>query len=124
VQVLSAFTVAAGLFIMIGIFLNGREQRAHDAVLLRTLGASTRQLRTILCVEFGALGFLAALAGGILALGAHILVARFAFSADPVFPLAPIFTVLLGAAVLSLLMGALLSRGVCSAPPLSILRRE
>ncbi len=124
VQVLSAFTVAAGLFIMIGIFLNGREQRAHDAVLLRTLGASTRQLRTILCVEFGALGFLAALAGGILALGAHVLVARFAFSADPVFPLAPIAAVLLGAAVLSLLMGTLLSRGVCSAPPLSILRRE
>ena len=124
VQVLSAFTVAAGVFIMIGIFLNGREQRAHDAVLLRTLGASTRQLRTILCVEFGVLGLLAALAGGALALGAHVLVARLAFSADPVIPVLPVALVILGAAALSLVMGGLLSRGVCQASPLSILRRE
>jgi len=124
VQVLSAFTVAAGLFIMTGIFLNGREQRAHEAVLLRTLGASTRQLRTILCVEFGVLGFLAALTGSLLALGAHLLLARFAFSAEPVFPLDSIALILFGAAALSLLMGGLLSRGVCHAPPLSILRRE
>jgi len=124
VQILSAFTIVAGALIMIGIFLNGREQRAHDAVLLRTLGASTRQLRTILCVEFGALGFLAALAGAALALAAHVLVARFAFSADPVFPIAPVAAILTGAAALSVLMGALLSRGVCTAPPLSILRRE
>ena len=124
VQVLSAFTVVAGIFIMTGIFLNGREQRTHDAVLLRTLGASTRQLRTILCVEFGVLGFLAALTGSLLALGAHVLIARFAFSADPVFPLVSVAVILLGAAALSLLMGGLLSRGVCHAPPLSILRRE
>jgi putative ABC transport system permease protein len=124
VQVLSAFTVVAGIFIMTGIFLNGREQRTHDAVLLRTLGASTRQLRTILCVEFGVLGFLAALTGSLLALGAHVLIARFVFSADPVFPLVSVAVILLGAAALSLLMGGLLSRGVCHAPPLSILRRE
>jgi len=124
VQVLSSFTLVAGIFIMIGIFLNGREQRAHDAVLLRTLGASTRQLRTILCVEFGVLGLLAALAGTALAVGAHQLVARFAFSADPVFPWWPLAVLGAGAVVLSLLMGALLSRGVCRAAPLSILRRE
>ena len=124
VQVLSAFTVAAGLFIMTGIFLNGREQRVHDAVLLRTLGASTRQLRTILCVEFGVLGFLAALSGSLLALGAHLFIARFALSAEPVIPLGSVVLVLCGAAALSMLMGGLLSRGVCHAPPLSILRRE
>jgi len=124
VQVLSAFTIAAGIFIITGIFLNGREQRAHEAVLLRTLGASTRQLRTILCVEFGVLGFLAALTGSLLALGAHVLIARFALSADPVFPLISVSFILLGATALSLLMGGLLSRGVCHAPPLSILRRE
>jgi putative ABC transport system permease protein len=109
---------------MTGIFLNGREQRAHDAVLLRTLGASKRQLRTILCVEFGFLGFLAALTGSLLALGAHLLLARFAYSAEPVFPLVSIALILFGSAALSLLMGGLLSRGVCHAPPLSILRRE
>ena len=124
VQVLSAFTVAAGLFIMTGIFLNGREQRVHDAVLLRTLGASTRQLRNILCVEFGVLGFLAALSGSLLALGAHLFIARFALSAEPVIPLGSVVLVLCGAAALSMLMGGLLSRGVCHAPPLSILRRE
>lgn len=124
VQVLSAFTVVAGLFIMAGIFLNGRDQRAHDAVLLRTLGASTRQLRAILCMEFGTLGLLAAVAGGLLAVGAHALVARFAFSAEPVFPLLPLGALMAFAVVLSLLMGAVFSRGVCRTAPLSILRKE
>ena len=63
VQVLSLFTVGAGLCILVGIFLNGREQRTHEAVLLRTLGATTRQLRTIFRIEFGVLGLLAAVAG-------------------------------------------------------------
>lgn len=84
IQIISTFTVAAGTLIVVGIFLNGREQRAHDAILLRTLGASTRQLRTILCVEFGALGLLSALAGCGLALSAHLLITRFILEEDPI----------------------------------------
>ena len=124
IHLLSLFTVGAGLCILVGIFLNGREQRRHEAVLLRTLGASTRQLRMIFCIEFGALGLLAALAGGLLAVAAYVPLAHYAFSLTPVFPVASLLTLLLAACGLSVLMGALLSRGTTSAPPLSILQKE
>jgi putative ABC transport system permease protein len=124
VQVLSLFTVAAGLCILVGIFLNGRKQRRYEAVLLRTLGATTRQLRTIFSIEFGVLGLLAALAGGGLALLAYYPLARFAFSLEPVFPLVPLFALLATACLLSLAMGAWLSRGISRASPLAVLRSE
>ncbi|MFU8848666.1 MAG: ABC transporter permease [Opitutales bacterium] len=124
VQVLTLFTVAAGLCILIGIFLNGREQRKYEAVLLRTLGASKRQLRVIFMIEFGALGTLAALAGALLALLAYWPLAHFAFSLDPVVPLVPLLGLLLASAVLSILMGAGLTRGLTSSSPLAILRSE
>ena len=124
VQVLSLFTVAAGLCILVGIFLNGKEQRRYEAVLLRTLGATTRQLRTIFSVEFGVLGLLAALAGGGLAVLAYYPLARFAFSLEPVFPLLSLAALLIGACLLSVVMGAFLSRGITRASPLAILRSE
>lgn len=124
VQVLSLFTLAAGLCILLGIFLNGRAQRRYEAVLLRTLGASARQLRLIFMVEFGALGLLAALAGGGLAVLAYFPLAHFAFSLDPVLPLLPLLCLLLAAAILSILMGAGLTRGLSGTSPLAILRQE
>jgi putative ABC transport system permease protein len=124
VQVLSLFTVAAGLCILVGVFLNGREQRKYEAVLLRTLGATTRQLRTIFSIEFGALGLLAALAGGGLAVLAYYPLARFAFSLDPVIPVAPLLGLLVIACLLSIFMGAWLSRGITRSSPLAILRSE
>jgi putative ABC transport system permease protein len=124
VQVLSLFTIAAGCCILVGIFLNGREQRRYEAVLLRTLGATTRQLRTIFSVEFGALGLLAALAGSGLAILAYYPLARFVFSLEPVFPLISLGALLVGACLLSVLMGAWLSRGITRASPLAILRSE
>ncbi len=124
VQVLSLFTLAAGLCILVGIFLNGREQRRYEAVLLRTLGATTRQLRSIFSIEFGVLGLLAALAGGGLAVLAYYPLARFAFSLDPVFPVAALLALLVSASLLSILMGAWFSRGITRASPLSVLREE
>lgn len=121
VQVLSLFTVAAGVCILLGIFLNGREQRRYEAVLLRTLGASARQLRTIFSIEFGVLGLLAALAGGALAVLSYYPLARFAFSLEPVFPWLSLFGLLAAACLLSVMMGAWMSRGITRASPLAIL---
>ncbi len=124
IQLLSGFTLGAGCCILIGIFLNGRDQRIRESVLLRTLGASTRQLRSILCVEFGVLGLLAALTGGGLALVTYSALAHFAFELSPVFHIGQILLVLLASTVLSIFMGALFSRGVCAHSPLATLRQD
>jgi putative ABC transport system permease protein len=91
-------------------------------VLLRTLGASAKQVRTILVIEYATLGVLSALTGVLLAVAANAALAVFVFKASP-WPdpmlLAGAFGAVTGIAVLG---GLALSRGVCSHPPLEILR--
>lgn len=122
VSVLAGFTVLAGLPILIGTLLNGRDVRLRESVLLRTLGASARQVRTILVVEYATLGLLSALTGVLLAVAANSALAIFLFKASP-WPdpwlLAAAFATSTGISVVG---GLALSRGVCNHPPLEILR--
>lgn len=122
VSVLAGFTVLAGLPIVIGTLLNGRDVRLRESVLLRTLGASARQVRTILGIEYAALGLLSALAGVLLAVAGTAALAHFVFDASPwpdVGIVAGAFAVATGISVVG---GMALSRGVCHHPPLEILR--
>jgi putative ABC transport system permease protein len=122
ISVLAGFTVLAGLPILVGTLLNGRDQRLRESILLRTLGASEKQVRTILIVEYATLGVLSALAGVVLAIGVNIALALFVFKAPPW----PDFTLLVAAfattTALAIFGGLALSRGVSRNPPLAILR--
>ena len=122
ITVLAGFTVLAGLPILIGTLLNGRDVRLKESVLLRTLGASAKQVRIILVIEYATLGILSALTGVLLAVAANVALATFVFKASP-WPdpmlLLLAFGMVTGIAVLG---GLALSRGVCHHPPLEILR--
>lgn len=122
ISILAGCTVLAGLPILIGTLLNGRDARLRESILLRTLGASARQVRTILLFEYATLGALAALAGILLAASANAVLALFVFKAAP-WPdpalLAAAFAVTTALAILG---GLALSRGVSRHPPLEILR--
>lgn len=123
IELLAAFTLFAGIPILIGATLSGRDQRIKESVLLRTLGASEKQVRAILLIEYATLGALSALSGGGLAWLAHLAAARWLFKAPaPLDPL-PIVVAFAGSCLLSILAGAILSRGVCSRPPLEVLRQ-
>ena len=122
VSVLAGFTVLAGLPILVGTLLNGRDVRLRESVLLRTLGASAKQVRTILVIEYAALGLLAALTGVLLSVGANAALAVYVFKASPVPDfglLAAAFALVTGISVTG---GLALSRGVSNHPPLEILR--
>ena len=122
VSLLGGFTLLAGLPILIGTLLNGRDVRLRESVLLRTLGASARQVRMILVVEYATLGFLSALTGVLLAVAGNAALAVFVFKASPVpdFGLLGIAFILVTG--VSIIGGLGLSRGVCNHPPLEILR--
>jgi putative ABC transport system permease protein len=122
VQILSGFTLAAGVPVLLGALLNGREQRVRESVLLRTLGATEVQVRSILVVEYAALGALSGLAGGVLAVGAQLAMARWIFLSAPEIDWHWLVLACFGAISVSTLMGLLLSRGVCKHPPLLLLR--
>ena len=122
ISVLAGFTVLAGLPILIGTLLNGRDVRLKESVLLRTLGASAKQVRKILVIEYTALGILSALSGVLLAVLANVTLAIFVFKASPWPDPVIIVTALATVTVLSVLGGLALSRGVSNHPPLEILR--
>jgi putative ABC transport system permease protein len=122
VTVLGGFTVLAGLPILIGTLLNGRDVRLKESVLLRTLGASAKQVRTILVIEYAALGVLSALTGVLLAVAANAALAVFVFKASP-WPDPVLLVAAFGSVTMIAVVGGLaLSRGVCHHPPLEILR--
>ncbi|WP_425572041.1 ABC transporter permease [Prosthecobacter algae] len=123
ITIMGGFTLIAALPIVVGTLLNGRDVRLRESVLLRTLGASARQVRTILVIEYATLGCLSALTGTLLAVGATSILAVYVFKTSP----SPDVVTLLGAffttTAISVLGGLALSRGVSNHPPLDILRR-
>ncbi len=122
ISVLAGFTVLAGLPILVGTLLNGRDQRLRESILLRTLGASAKQVRTILIIEYATLGALSALAGSLLAVAANTALAVFVFKAPPWPDPLLVATAFAATTGLAILGGLALSRGVSRHPPLAILR--
>jgi putative ABC transport system permease protein len=124
IQFMALFTVATGLIVLAGAILTGRHQRIRETALLRTLGASRRQIAQIQGVEYAVLGVQAALVGGLLAVAGNALLARFVFHVESA-PAA--LQVLLAAAVVAVLTvatGFAAGRGISDHPPLEILRQE
>lgn len=124
VTLLGGFTLLAALPILIGTLLNGQDLRRRESVLLRTLGASARQVRLILFVEYAALGALSALTGLVLAVLANVALALFAFKASPWPSPQLLGGAFVAATALALIGGLLLSRGITRHSPLAILRAE
>ena len=93
-------------------------------MLLRTLGASRAQIYRILLAEYLFLGSFAALTGTLLSLLAAWSLTRYLFEVEFRAP----FGVLAGSALaivgITLIVGLLNSRGICSRPPLEVLRSE
>ncbi|MGN6316236.1 ABC transporter permease [Trinickia sp.] len=70
VQFLFAFTLAAGLLVLYAALAGTRDERVRESALLRALGASHRQVRSVHAAEFAVVG---ALAGLMAAVGAQAL---------------------------------------------------
>jgi putative ABC transport system permease protein len=124
VRFMAAFVVATGVVVLAGAVLTARFQRIHESVLLRTLGATRRQVRQIMLVEYGVLGVLAAVTGSVLALGANWLLMRFVFEAGVAAPPLLLLAAIAAVTALTLATGLLSSRGICDHPPLAVLRQE
>lgn len=123
-RIMSLFTVATGVIVLVGSVLTGRFQRLRENVLLRTLGASRRQVGWIEVTEYLALGFLAALAGSILAWLASWAIGTFVFELKGVPDLLPLVVACLATSTLTVCVGWLTGIRLLNQPPLAILREE
>jgi len=124
IQWLAGFSILAALPILAGALLNGKEQRVKESLLLRTLGASEIQVRTIVLVEYASLGTLSAVSGILLALAAQWAEAKWIFKMPLQHEMLPILLALSAACGGSIAAGLWLTRGVCNRPPLDALRQE
>lgn len=124
IRFMAGFSILTGLIVLIASVRISKYQRIQESVLLRTLGASRRQIFFITALEYIFLGSLAAFTGIILSLVATWLLGRFTFDAPFNPPWLSLLAVWVSIALLTLVIGLLNSRAVVSRPPLEILREE
>jgi len=123
IRFMALFSIASGILILIGAVAASRRQRMMETVLLKTLGASTRQVRLVLRTEYAALGLLAAVVGiGLATLGAWAAM-HFLFTLSFAPPVLGLVLFAAAAAALTTAVGMLAGRETLRRPPLEALRR-
>jgi putative ABC transport system permease protein len=124
IRFMAGFSILTGLVVLIASVLISKYQRMQESVLLRTLGASRKQILTITALEYFFLGALAAATGIVLSLAASWALAHYTFETTFSPQLWPVMVIFLLVCLLTVIVGLANSRGVLSKPPLEILRQE
>jgi putative ABC transport system permease protein len=124
VTVVGGLVLFSGILILVGAVSMTKFRRVYEAAILKTLGASSRLIATMLLLEYGVLGAIAGTVGALGAIALSWAVARFAlelsWDATPAITIAGIvLTSLLVAAI-----GVVASLDVLRNKPLSTLRAE
>jgi putative ABC transport system permease protein len=124
IRFMAGFTLVAGLVVLLGAIATTRLQRMRETVLLKTLGATRRQVVRIVLAEYLALGLLATAAGLCLASGAGWALAHWLFETRFALPGGALAR--LGAAVIGLtvVIGLWTSLEAFRRTPVEMLREE
>ena len=124
IRFMAAFSILTGVVVLIASVLISKYQRIQESVLLRTLGASRRQVLLITMLEYFFLGALAAAIGIGLSLGFSLVLAHFIFESSFSPQWWPVGLLFVSVCGLTILIGLYNSRSVLNKPPLEILRSE
>ncbi|PWS26374.1 ABC transporter permease [Pedobacter yonginense] len=124
IRFMAGFSMATGWIVLISAVLTSKNQRIKESILLRTLGASRKQILRINAIEYFFLGTFAAAVGLILSIAGSWALAKFSFDAAFIPPLLPTLLLFGSVVLLVVATGVLSSRSVLNQPPLKILRNE
>jgi putative ABC transport system permease protein len=124
IKFMAAFSILTGLIVLISSLLLSKFQRIQESVLLRTLGASRKQVYRINATEYAFLGALSAATGIIISLMGSYLLAKFQLELAFKIQWWPIILVFVIVVLLTVMIGLLNSREVVNKAPLEILRKE
>jgi putative ABC transport system permease protein len=124
IQFMALFSIITGLIVLAGAVLNSRHARLKENVLLRTIGASGKQIIGMTLLEYVYLGVLAGLTGIFLSLFSSWVLATYFFEIvfRPYYP--SLLIIWVGVVMLTVLVGWWNTRQVINESPLSVLRRE
>lgn len=124
IRFMAGFSILTGLIVLIASVMISKYQRIQESVLLRTLGASRKQIFVITALEYFFLGALGAFTGILIALVGSYCLARFNFESEFSPEAGPIALIFLFVSLLTVMIGLLNSRGILSRPPLEVLRQD
>ncbi len=123
INFMAFFSILTGLIVLIGSVRTSKYQRIKESVLLRTLGAKSKQILRITALEYLFLGILGSLAGILLSLISSQLLATLLFE-EPFVPSGiPFLLFFPGIVILVLAIGLSNIKSVLQSPPLEILRK-
>ena len=124
IRFMAGFSIATGLLVLVGSVLISKFQRIQESVLLRTLGASRRQLFIITALEYFFLGALAAATGLVLSVAGSWSLARYSFEMPFTPNWIPAILLFVAVTLLTIMIGLFNSRSILNRPPLEVLRNE
>lgn len=124
IRFLAGFSIATGFVVLLGAVATGRLQRIRESVLLKTMGATRRQIGTILLTEYFVLGLLASVVGAGAALAAGWALSRWLFRVSFAVPPLPLLALGAGVTLLAAVVGVWASREVFRRTPMEAIREE
>ena len=124
IRFMAGFSIITGLIVLIASVLISKYQRVQESVLLRTLGASRKQILAITALEYFFLGSLASFTGILLSLMGSWALAKYSFKTPFVINALPLLAVFILICLLTVVIGLVNSRGILNKPPLEVLRQD
>lgn len=122
IQFIGFFSIITGLIVLAGSASAGRHHRLREASLLRTLGATRKQVVKIQITEYLLLGLMAALSGLLLSLGAGFFISFFYLEISFTPNLFILIAEMLVLMLLVMITGLFYTTGIHNKPPLEVLR--
>ena len=122
VRFLALFSLAMGIPVLFSAVAATRRDRLREGVLLKTLGATKRQIGWILLAEYAVLGLLGSLSGMVLAIGGSWALVTFVFKGTFAPALLPALAIATTIVVMAVGIGLLTGRDVFRETPMAALR--
>ncbi|QSE96126.1 ABC transporter permease [Fulvivirga lutea] len=124
IRFMALFSVLTGLVVLAGAVTNSRYLRLRENVLLRTIGAVSKQIVRMTILEYIYLGFFAGLTGLTLSLLSGFLLATFFFEVIFLPDYLSLIYIWLAIIGLTVIVGWLNTRSIINRSPLEVLRKE
>lgn len=124
IRFMAFICILTGFVVLIGTISNSKFQRLKEAVLLRTIGSSKKQIVQITLTEYLTLGVLSALSGIVLGMVSAFITATFVFKLGFDVAFMPILLILFAITAVVTFLGYNNNRSIFKSSPLEVLRRE
>ena len=124
IRFMASFSIITGWIVLVSAVRSSKNQRLREIVLLRTIGAKSRQILSITAIEYMFLGLLSALAGIMIAMAGSWALAEYIFDTGFTPQLFPVLILFSSVTLIVVITGIVSSGRVLKHPPLEVLRKD